>query len=53
MPRAGSASYTAQVNIPVGMQVAFQGKAASMREIAQQLSSAGIATTSGPLPGGG
>jgi len=34
------------------MQVAFQGKAASMREIAQQLEQAGIRTASGPLPGG-
>jgi len=34
------------------MQVAFQGKAASMREIAQQLADAGIPTASGPLPGG-
>ena len=49
----GSASYTVGVSIPAGMQVAFQGKAASMREIAQQLSAAGISTASGPLPGGG
>ncbi|MFN3241010.1 MAG: hypothetical protein ACE37K_05785 [Planctomycetota bacterium] len=40
------------MNIPAGMQVAFQGKAASMREIAQQLQQAGIRTASGPLPGG-
>jgi hypothetical protein len=34
------------------MTVAFQGKAASMREIAQQLAEAGIECASGPLPGG-
>ncbi|MEC9046405.1 MAG: hypothetical protein VYA51_00205 [Planctomycetota bacterium] len=40
------------MNVPAGMQVAFQGKAASMREIAQQLTAAGIETATGPLPGG-
>jgi len=40
------------VNIPTGMHVTFQGKAASMREIAQQLADAGIRTATGPLPGG-
>ena len=40
------------MDIPAGMQVTFQGKAASMREIAQQLAGAGIRTATGPLPGG-
>lgn len=30
----------------------FQGRAADVREVAQQLRRAGIDSTSGPLPGG-
>ena len=35
------------------MKVLFQGKADFLREIAEQLSAAGIRSASGPLPGGG
>jgi hypothetical protein len=35
------------------MQVVFRGKADYMREIAQQLTDAGIRNASGPLPGSG
>jgi len=35
------------------MQVVFRGKADYLREIAQQLTAAGIRSVSGPLPGGG
>ena len=35
------------------MQVLFRGKADYLREIAQQLTDAGIRSVSGPLPGGG
>jgi uncharacterized paraquat-inducible protein A len=35
------------------MQVVFRGKTEYMREIALQLTSAGIRSVSGPLPGGG
>lgn len=35
------------------MQVIFQGKVDYLREIAGQLTAAGIKTASGPLPGTG
>ena len=35
------------------MQVLFQGKADYLREIAEQLTSEGIRSVSGPVPGGG
>lgn len=41
------------MNLPDGMQVVFRGKADYLREIAQQLSDAGIRSVSGPLPGAG
>ncbi|MEO6595776.1 MAG: hypothetical protein ABIP94_13575 [Planctomycetota bacterium] len=41
------------MNIPAGMQILFQGKVDYLREIAGQLSRAGIKTASGPLPGSG
>ena len=44
--------YTAGVNIPPGMEIAFQGKADFVREVLQQLKAAGIAAVTGPLPGG-
>jgi hypothetical protein len=34
------------------MQLAFQGKADFIREVVQELKGAGIAATTGPLPGG-
>lgn len=40
------------MNLPDGMQVVFRGKTEYMREIAQQLTDAGIRSVSGPLPGG-
>jgi hypothetical protein len=40
------------VKIPDGMQIVFQGKADYLREIAQQLTGAGIKTATGPVPGG-
>jgi hypothetical protein len=41
------------VNIPDGMQVVFRGKPDYLREIAQQLTDAGIRSVTGPLPSGG
>ena len=41
------------MNLPDGMQVVFRGKTEYLREIAQQLTAAGIRSVSGPLPGGG
>ncbi len=52
MTGAGSSGKLPRVDVPHGMQVAFQGKADSMREIAQQLREAGIEHATGPLPGG-
>ncbi|MFT4842929.1 MAG: hypothetical protein ACI8UD_000915 [Planctomycetota bacterium] len=49
---AGAPAYTAEVNIPPGMQLAFQGKASFIREVLQQLKGAGIETITGPMPGG-
>jgi len=40
------------VNIPIGMQLAFQGKADFIREVLQQLKGAHIDATTGPMPGG-
>ena len=45
-------AYHSRVNIPPGMQLAFQGKAGFIREVMQQLKGAGIEHTTGPLPGG-
>lgn len=49
---AAALAYTAGVNIPPGMQLAFQGKADFIREVLQQLKGADIETVTGPLPGG-
>jgi rRNA maturation endonuclease Nob1 len=40
------------VKIPEGMKVLFQGKADYVREIAEQLTNAGIKVVTGPIPGG-
>lgn len=41
------------MSLPIGMQVAFQGKAADMREIARLLTEHGVGNATGPMPGGG
>ena len=40
------------MDIPADMQMAFRGKADFIREVAEELKQAGIATVTGPLPGG-
>jgi hypothetical protein len=39
--------------VPDGMQMVFQGKAQSMREIAQVLGAGGVRVVTGAAPGGG
>ncbi|MFN7590859.1 MAG: hypothetical protein ACK501_24560 [Planctomycetota bacterium] len=41
------------MNIPPGMQLAFHGKVEDVREIARLLTSHGLPSATGAMPGGG